>query len=159
MSWGEPGSDPGQFNLVHDVSTTRMAGSMSPTARTTGFRCLTARQSTRRNGTICTGRAGSTCRTAITRSAVFGELSVNRLNANLGPRVSIVDNQGKLLSRIGDPFAGQAPTAFIGPHGLTVDSRGDLYVGEVCWTLWPGLFPGQPHPPGLRALQKYERVH
>ena len=72
---------------------------------------------------------------------------------------SIVDNQGKLLSRIGDPHAGTAPTSFIGPHGLAADSRGDLYVGEVCWTLWPGLFPGQPHPPNLRALQKYERIH
>src|SRR5690242_21897508 len=76
----------------------------------------------------------------------IGELSVNRLNANLGPRVSIVDNQGKLLSRIGDPFAGRALTSFIGPHGLTVDTHGDLYVAEVCWTLWPGLFPDQPRP-------------
>ena len=89
----------------------------------------------------------------------IGELSVNQRNANLGPRVSIVDNQGRLLSRIGDPFAGTAPTSFIGPHGLAVDSHGDLYVGEVCWTLWPGLFPGQPHPANLRALQKYERIH
>ena len=31
-------------------------------------------------------------------------------------------------------------------------SRGDLYVGEVCWTLWPGLFPGQPHPAGAASL-------
>jgi len=32
------------------------------------------------------------------------------------------------LSRFGDMHAGTAPTAFLGPHGLTVDSRGDLYV-------------------------------
>jgi hypothetical protein len=51
-----------------------------------------------------------------------------------------------LVSRIGDPFAGRAPTSFIGPHGLTVDSHGDLYVAEVCWTLWPGLFPDEPRP-------------
>jgi hypothetical protein len=58
-------------------------------------------------------------------------MGVNRNSPNLGPRVSIVDHQGKLLSRFGDPHAGTAPTAFLGPHGLTVDSRGDLYVGEV----------------------------
>jgi hypothetical protein len=86
-------------------------------------------------------------------------MGVNRDSPNLGPRVSIVDNKGKLLSRFGDPHAGTAPTAFIGPHGIAADSHGDVYVGEVCWTLWPGLFPGQPHPPGLRALQKYERIH
>jgi hypothetical protein len=64
-----------------------------------------------------------------------------------------------LLSRIGDPFAGRAPTSFIGPHGLTVDSHGDLYVAEVCWTLWPGLFPDEPRPDNLRTIQKYQRVH
>jgi hypothetical protein len=39
-----------------------------------------------------------------------------------------------------------------------VDKNDNVYVGEVCWTLWPGLFPGQPHPAGPRAFQKYERV-
>ena len=59
----------------------------------------------------------------------IGELGptqpVNRNAPNLGPRVSIVDHQGKLLSRFGDLHAGTAPTAFLGPHGLAVDRRGD----------------------------------
>jgi len=33
------------------------------------------------------------------------------------------------------------PTEFLAPHGLTVDSRGDLYVGEVSWTNWPQTWP------------------
>ena len=94
----------------------------------------------------------------ITRAASIGEPLVNRLNANLGPRVSIVDNQGKLLSRIGDPFAGTAATS-IGPHGLTVDSRGDLYVGEVCWTVTAGAVPGPAASADLRAIEKYEPAH
>ena len=48
-----------------------------------------------------------------------------------------------MLSRFGDPHASLAPTGFIGPHGMCADSRGDLYVGEVSWTLWPGAFPGR----------------
>ena len=76
-----------------------------------------------------------------------------------GPRVSIVDHQGKLLSRFGDMHAGTAPTAFLGPHGLAVDSRGDLYVGEVSWTQWPQFYPDTPRPAYIRSLQKYERVH
>ena len=75
-----------------------------------------------------------------------------------GTGVSIVDHQGKLLSRFGDPHAGTAPTAFLGPHGLTVDSRGDLYVGEVSWTQWPQFFD-TPRPAHIRSLQKYEKVH
>ncbi len=93
----------------------------------------------------------------------IGELGpvqpVNRNSPNLGPRVSIVDNKGKLLSRFGDQHAGTAPTAFLGPHGLTVDSHGDLYVGEVSWTQWPQFFPETPRPAYIRSLQKYERVH
>jgi hypothetical protein len=54
--------------------------------------------------------------------------------------------------------AGTAPTAFLGPHGLSVDSRGDLYVGEVSWTQWPQFFPDTPRPAYIRSLQKYERV-
>jgi len=92
----------------------------------------------------------------------IGELGpvqpVNRNSPNLGPRVSIVDHQGKLLSRFGDMHAGTAPTAFLGPHGLSVDSRGDLYVGEVSWTQWPQFYPDTPRPAYIRSLQKYERV-
>ena len=92
----------------------------------------------------------------------IGELGpvqpVNRNSPNLGPRVSIVDNKGNLLSRFGDMHAGTAPTSFLGPHGLTVDSRGDLYVGEVSWTQWPQFFPDTPRPAFIRSLQKYERI-
>ncbi|HXC91481.1 MAG TPA: peptidyl-alpha-hydroxyglycine alpha-amidating lyase family protein [Stellaceae bacterium] len=158
MSWGEPGSDPGQFNLVHNICTDA-----------DGWVYVADRENHRVQVFDGNGKyetqwnnlhrpCGLYMPYAHQPVCYIGELSVNRLNANLGPRVSIVDHQGKLLSRIGDPFAGTAPTSFIGPHGLAVDSRGDLYVGEVCWTLWPGLFPDQPHPANLRAIQKYERV-
>jgi len=159
FSWGEPGSDPGQFNLVHNICTD--ADGWVYVADRENHRVQVfdgdGKYETQWNNLH---RPCGLCMPYTHQPVCYiGELSVNRLNANLGPRVSIVDNQGKLLSRIGDPFAGTAPTSFIGPHGLAVDSRGDLYVGEVCVTLWPGLFPGQPHPPGLRALQKYERIH
>jgi hypothetical protein len=78
--------------------------------------------------------------------------------ATTSARVSIVDNQGKLLSRIGDPFAGRAPTSFSGPQGLSVDSHADLYVAEVSWILWPGLFPDEPRPDNRRTIQKYRRI-
>src|SRR6266571_1931600 len=158
-AWGEPGTGPGEFNIPHNVC-----------CDPDGWVYVADRENHRvqvfdGNGKYETqwNNLHRPCGLHMTYThrpvCYIGELSVNRLNANLGPRVSIVDNEGKLLSRIGDPFAGTAPTSFIGPHGLAVDSRGDLYVGEVCWTLWPGLFPGQPHPANLRALQKYERIH
>ena len=44
------------------------------------------------------------------------------------------------------------------PFDLAVDSRGDLYVGEVAVTAWPSLFPDQPVPKPVRALQKFVKV-
>jgi hypothetical protein len=44
------------------------------------------------------------------------------------------------------------------PHGLAVDSRGDIYVGEVSFTNWGNRHQGQPVPPGLRSLQKLVKV-
>jgi hypothetical protein len=47
---------------------------------------------------------------------------------------------------------------FMAPHGLTVDSHGDIYVGEVSWTNWPQTFPDKPRPDNLRSLQKFRRI-
>ena len=83
----------------------------------------------------------------------------NRGAPNLGPRVTIVSNEGKVLARITrEPCAGTGPGQYISPHGLAVDSRGDLYVGEVCYTAWSSVYPDKPRPKRIRNLQKYERV-
>ena len=44
-------------------------------------------------------------------------------------RVHRFDAEGKLELSWGEP--GSAPGQFNLPHGIAVDSRGDLYVGEV----------------------------
>ena len=45
-----------------------------------------------------------------------------------------------------------------GGGGLAANSRADVYVGEVSWTAWLQIYPGRPHPPNLRSLQKFEKV-
>jgi hypothetical protein len=85
-------------------------------------------------------------------------LSVNRTVPNLGPRLTIVDHHGRKLARIGGMHAGLGRGEFIAPHGIAVDSRGDIYVGEVSFTMWPVLFPEEPMPFQLRSLQKFRKV-
>ena len=85
-------------------------------------------------------------------------MSVNKDCPDLGPRLSILSKDGKILARLGDIRPGEAPGQFIAPHGLALDSRGDLYVGEVSWTQWPQFYPDKPRPDYIRSLQKYERV-
>ena len=54
--------------------------------------------------------------------------------------------------------AGIGPGEFMAPHGLAVDSHGDIYVGEVSWTNWPQTWPNQPRPDNLRSLHKFRKV-
>jgi hypothetical protein len=87
-------------------------------------------------------------------------LGANRGFPNLGPRISILDRNGKLLSRLGlgDRAFGQEPDQFMSPHGIAPDSRGDIYVGEVSFAAWPSLYPGVPRPDVIRCLQKLVRL-
>ena len=73
----------------------------------------------------------------------------------LGHRVSIIDQQGKLLARIGAPEEGEGPGQFIAPHGIAVDSHGDIYVGEVSFTIRGSKMDP---PRELNSLSKLRRV-
>ena len=72
--------------------------------------------------------------------------------------VTIVDNSGKRISRLGGLGPGLGAAEFLAPHGLAVDSRGDLYVGEVSWTNWPQTYKDKPRPDDLRSLHKFRKV-
>jgi hypothetical protein len=55
----------------------------------------------------------------------------------------------------------RASGKFLAPHGIALDSRGDIYVGEVGVTDWKTSFPDEDMPAVVRAtrcLQKLERV-
>jgi hypothetical protein len=86
-------------------------------------------------------------------------MPVNLKAPNLGPRLSIVDAQGKLLARLGGKDGpGLEPGKFLAPHGLALDSKGAIYVGEVAYTNWKTSFPETPQPKTIRSLQKLERA-
>jgi DNA-binding beta-propeller fold protein YncE len=66
-------------------------------------------------------------------------------------RVSVYDRDGKVLARWGTPDA-CAPGSFAAPHGIAVDSRGDIYVAEVTWTF--AVSRGHA-PAGCHTFQKF----
>jgi DNA-binding beta-propeller fold protein YncE len=158
MSWGEPGTRPGQFNIVHNICCDG-----------DGWVYVADRENHRvqifdGNGRYETQwnnlhRPCGLCAQG-DRQPIFyiGELGpstpVNLPWPNIGPRLSIVTHDGKLLAELGDPHAGEAPGQFIAPHGLAVDSHGDIYVGEVSYTAWPQAFPDRPMPSYVRSLRK-----
>ncbi len=163
MCWGEPGIDPGQFNVPHNIC-----------CDPDGWVYVADRENHRIQIFDGNGRYETQWNNLHRPSAMFmppgrcpicyvGEigpyLSSNRGAPNLGPRVSILDNNGARLSRLQrTPSAGTEPGQFLSPHGIAVDAQGDLYVGDVGLTAWPSLFPGQPVPDDLCAIQKFRRV-
>jgi hypothetical protein len=94
---------------------------------------------------------------------VIGELgpgmSVNRQHPNLGPRLSFVDGKGKLLGALGgENGPGLEPASSSRRTASALDSRGDIYVGEVSYTEFPRLFPEQKIAWRMRSLQKLEKL-
>jgi hypothetical protein len=161
FSWGGPGTEPGQFNLPHNICCdpdgwVYVADRESHRIQIFDGqgRYHTQWNNLHRPCSIFLGKGRCPC-------CYVGELGpgldVNLKAPNLGPRISVLSNEGKLLSRFGSLSGG--PGEFWSPHGLTVDSHGDLYVGEVSFTAYPRYHGGQAAPPeGVRCLQKFRRV-
>ena len=86
-------------------------------------------------------------------------MNVNRNHPNLGPRLTFVDKHGKRIARLGGEHGpGQEVGKFLAPHGVCMDTRGDIYVGEVSYRTTATSTPASPRPRYLRSLQKLERV-
>jgi hypothetical protein len=159
LSWGQPGSDPGEFNLVHSVCTDNH-----------GYVYVADRENHRvqvfdSNGTYMTqwNNLHRPCGLHIAGNGeqvcYVGELApalpINKDYPNLGPRISIYNLEGKRIARLGDIRPGDEPDQFWAPHGIAVDSRGDLYIGDVSWS-----FAGRNMDPPreLRSFRKLVRT-
>jgi hypothetical protein len=160
-SWGECGTGPGQFNLVHNIC-----------ADAEGWLYVADRENHRVQVFDGEGRyetswhnlhrpCGLCMETGRDPLCYVGELGpgldINLRYPNIGPRLSIVTAKGELVARLADNGAGTERHQFIAPHGLAVDSRGDIYVGEVSFTAWPRIGEGPP-PRTLRSLRKLVRL-
>ncbi|HEX3176599.1 MAG TPA: peptidyl-alpha-hydroxyglycine alpha-amidating lyase family protein [Methylomirabilota bacterium] len=158
LSWGEPGTDPGCFNLPHNIATD--AAGLVYVADRENHRVQIFDANGRYQGQWnnlhrpCGLAADARLGDIFFVGELPTHLPVNKDVPNLGARVSILSLKGQLLGRIGGRFAGEKPGEFVAPHGCAVDSRGDLYVAEVSWT----AKGSQETPPReIRSLQKFER--
>jgi DNA-binding beta-propeller fold protein YncE len=158
FSWGEPGTDPGCFNLPHNIATDANGLVYVADRENHRVQIFDARgqyQGQWNNLHRPCGLFMDTHRGAFYVGELPTHLAVNKDVPNLGARVSIFSTKGDLIGRVGGRFAGEKPGEFIAPHGCAVDSRGDLYVAEVSWTaVGQTLDP----PREMRSLQKFQLV-
>jgi hypothetical protein len=162
-SWGESGTGPGQFNIPHNLC-----------CDADGWIYVADRENHRVQVFDGNGKYEAEWHNLHRPCGMFMEakrqplcyigeigptLPINRDVPNLGPRISIVDHKGQLVARFGAEKAGfDRPDQFVAPHGMAVDSHGDLYVGEVSYASWTQIFPDREMPKGLNTLRKLVRV-
>ena len=139
-SWGEPGTGPAQFNLPHGIG-------ISPDGRV----FVTDRENDRiqiytldgqimdiwthvqRPTDIAFDRDGRVYVSELWWRPGQSSFTNGKINYDLPGGVRVLDLQGNLLLHWCSADR-EAPGNFVAPHTLCVDSRGDLYVGEVTWT-------------------------
>jgi DNA-binding beta-propeller fold protein YncE len=161
LSWGEPGSLPGQFQLPHGIAVDH-----------DGTVYVADRENSRIQLFLPDGCHLATWTDVARPCQVFidasGEVYVAELGLQAGRwpgvaapgaeapggRVSIFNQQGKLRARWGGGRNPCAPGDFFAPHGIWVDSRGDIYVAEVVMSA--GGNRGQVSK-DCHTLQKFRR--
>lgn len=166
LSWGESGTDEGQFNLPHNITTDL-----------DGWVYVADRENHRiqifdSNGRFETQWGLNLARPGCVfvdmsdgeKLAYVGEFfsgfSSYKAGMRIGPRISVLDSQGKILARLSEQSFGDEAGRFYSPHAIAVDSKGDIYVAEVSLTeTYYGIIPPLTDPNGeRRSIQKLVRV-
>jgi sugar lactone lactonase YvrE len=155
-SFGDPGEGPSQFIIPHGIHVesdgtmfvcdreNERAQIFSPSGEFvgawTGMSCP---------NNIVRGRDGYYYTSELGRTVQGPPGAKYVVEDALSPRVTVRDSTGAILAEWGAP---EPDRVFFAPHGIAIDSRGDLYVGEVSASNSYGLAPPRA------ALHKFVRL-
>ncbi|HEX4147165.1 MAG TPA: peptidyl-alpha-hydroxyglycine alpha-amidating lyase family protein [Pirellulales bacterium] len=156
-SWGEPGDSPGQFHVPHGIAIDRQGVVLVADRENSRIQRFTPDGEfidqwidVARPCDMFIDRAGRifVAEIGFRAGKYYGTVPPNAS----GGRVSVFSPEGELLARWGGGVNPCAPGDFWSPHDVWIDSRGDLYVGEVNYTtgIRPGLVGTDSH-----TLQKF----
>jgi len=156
-SWGEPGTGEGEFNIIHNIASDN-----------NGYLYVCDRENHRiqvfdRNGRFedAWSNVHRPCAIYIDNDqrVYVAELgygnNVSKDVPNIGPRISVLNQNGKVLERIGHLGYGFDTGQFAAPHGLCLDSDLSIYVAEVART---NMSHYTTPPETLRSFQKLQKV-
>jgi DNA-binding beta-propeller fold protein YncE len=158
-TWGEPGTGPGQFHLVHSLAVTPDGRVLVCDRENDRIQVFSPDGGYLTEWTDMHRPAGIALRgdrlyvTELAWRPGFRSWRNGVVEGDHPGRLTIRDLDGRVLETIGgtDPLG---PGGLTAPHGVCVDSRGDIYVAEVSWT--DGVRHGR-YPEDVHTLQKFSR--
>jgi sugar lactone lactonase YvrE len=139
FSWGEPGGAPGQFRLPHNIWLDKKERIWIPDRENSRIQIFNLQ-----------GEFITEWTDVIRPTDVFIDDEEIVYVSELCLRVSIFTIDGKLLAHWGNEGKDKETALFHAPHAIAVDSRGDIYVGEVSMT-------GAGVDKGAKTIQKFAR--
>ena len=140
LSWGEPGTGPGQFCLPHSIWVDKRERVWVADRENSRIQIFDAR-----------GEFLSQWTDLLRPTDIFIDDEETVYVSELGLRISLFTIDGELLSRWGCQRQDKETDLFVAPHTIAVDSHGDIYVGEVAMTA-AGIDRGS------RTIQKFARI-
>ncbi len=146
LSWGEPGTRPGQFSLPHTIcmwGDDRVVVADRENFRIQVFTVdgeFVDQWHVHHPMSVAMGRGGD----AAFYVGEMGPPPVQDGVRNLGNKVIVLDETGAEIQSFGASLPGQGADQFLGPHGMAIDSEGSVYVAEVSWTFY---YSKRPNPP------------
>lgn len=156
-SFGEPGSDPGQFSLPHSIAITDDDEIVICDRENFRVQVFSLDGEYRRQWhchhavAVYAGKGDD----KNLYVAEQGPPNLQRGVANLGNRVTVYTREGEVVTRIGNQHFGEHPDQFLWPHAVTVDSQGSIYVADVSFVeVGRQLDP----PREMVSLHKWRRV-
>jgi NHL repeat len=161
QSWGAPGSQPGEFITPHGIGVAADGRVFVCDRENDRIQIFSP------DGEVLDiwEQVQRPCQVfmAMDGSVYVAELPwrAGNVSGRRGPiatpepgHLAVLDKDGALLARLGDDGDACVAGNFAAPHGLCVDSRGDVYIAEVTGTfaVSPGFVPA-----GCHTLQKFVR--
>ena len=160
FSWGESGTAEGQFNIVHNLAVDS-DGWIYVADRENHRIQVFSSEGKYETQWVNLSRAAAICiddrsgEELVYIGEYFCGIGSNDIGTDLGPRITVMNTKGEVLARIGRESYGSQTGRFYAPHGISVDSKGDIYVAEVSWSDYGSVMDP---PRELRSMQKLVKV-
>ncbi len=159
LSWGDPGSGPGQFRVPHGIAVDQRGMVFVADRENSRIQIFSPNGEFLKEWTdiarpcqVAFDAAGNLLVAELGYRAGMWPGTIPPTPNATGGRVSIFNPHGELLARWGGGETPTAPGDFFAPHDICCDSHGDIYVAEVVMSAGGnrGLVS-----PDCRSLQKF----